>query len=388
MAEAEIGVAAPGNTAHITATSGHPVIADNEGGSPLEARAQVVAAATLPYPPSWVDQLTDRVRRLPVPAWAFYLVVSLVLTGVVVSVAWADGFLDAENYLLLRILSATTGIYVLALLHYLDNSAADALKRFRPVMTVGDAEYARLAYQFTTMPRRPTLVASGIGMLYAIISLATFGATDPGILGGPLSPTRAVVVISTFLVSYTLVGVSVYHTIHQLRMVNTIYTHHTRINLFQAGPMYSLSRLAARTAIGVLIPTYLWSQVGTDAAAAGAGVGIFETAFYGVMIALTFIWPLLGAHVRLQKEKERLKDEVARRVEATIAELHRRVDSGDMQDRDALKDTLDGLVAEQGVIDKLRTWPWQTQTISGVGAAFLLPLFIWFVQRLLERMGV
>jgi hypothetical protein len=132
----------------------------------------------------------------------------------------------------------------------------------------------------------------------------------------------------------------------------------------------------------------LWSQVGTDASAAGAGVGIFETAFYGVMIALTFIWPLLGAHVRLEKEKERLKDEVARRVEATIAELHRRVDSGDMQDRDALKDTLDGLVAEQGVIDKLRTWPWQTQTISGVGAAFLLPLFIWFVQRLLERMGV
>ncbi|MDQ5825031.1 MAG: hypothetical protein M3441_12610 [Chloroflexota bacterium] len=387
MAEAKISVAAPSQKGDIPATSGHPVTADDKGGSLAEARAQAVGAGSLPYPPSWVDQLTDRVRRLPVPAWVFYLTLGLVLTGVIVFVAWANGFL-AEDLLLLRVLSATTGIYFLALLHYLDDSAADALKRFRPVMMVGDADYERLAYQFTTMPRRPTLIASAIGLLYAIFTLATFGPTDPGILGGLVSPMQAIVVISTFLVSYTLVGVSVYHTIHQLRMVNQIYTHHTRINLFQAGPMYSLSRLAARTAIGVLIPTYLWSQVGTDASAAEGGVGIFETAFYGVMIVLTFVWPLLGAHVRLEKEKERLKDEVARRVEATIAELHRRVDSSDMQGRDALKDTLDGLVTEQGVIDKLRTWPWQTQTISGVGAAFLLPLFIWFIQRLLERLGV
>ena len=387
MAEADISRAAASNAADIPATSDHPVTAEDRSESPAEARAQAVGAGSLPYPPSWVDQLTDQVRRLPMPAWAFYLAVGVVLTGVIVFIAWASGFL-AEDLLLLRVLSATTGIYFLALLHYLDDSAAAALKRFRPVMTGGDAEYARLAYQFTTLPRRPTLVASAIGMLYAIFTLATFGPTDPGILGGLVSPVQAVVVVSTFLVSYTLVGVSVYHTIHQLRMVNEIYTHHTRINLFHAGPMYALSRLAARTAIGLIIPTYLWSQVGTDASAGEADVGIFEATFYGVMIALTFVWPLLGVHVRLEKEKERLKDEVARRVEATIAELHRRVDSGDMQDRNALKVTLDGLVAEQGVIDKLRTWPWQTQTISGVGAAFLLPLFIWLVQRLLERMGV
>ncbi len=45
-------------------------------------------------------------------------------------------------------------------------------------------------------------------------------------------------------------------------------------------------------------------------------------------------------------------------------------------------------MAEQAVIDKLRTWPRHTQTISGVGAAFLLRIVIWLIQRLLERMGV
>jgi hypothetical protein len=32
------------------------------------------------YSPSWVDQLTDWVRRLPLPAWVFYLALGLALT--------------------------------------------------------------------------------------------------------------------------------------------------------------------------------------------------------------------------------------------------------------------------------------------------------------------
>ena len=136
------------------------------------------------------------------------------------------------------------------------------------------------------------------------------------------------------------------------------------------------SPLAARTAVGLTIPTYLWSQVGTESSVGQVGIGIYETGLYAVLIALTFVWPLMGAHGLLEKEKERLKDEVARRIETTIADLHSRVDAGEMQYRDALKDTLDGLVAEQGVIDKLRTWPWQTQTVSGLGVALLLPIII------------
>jgi hypothetical protein len=53
-----------------------------------------------------------------------------------------------------------------------------------------------------------------------------------------------------------------------------------------------------------------------------------------------------------------------------------------------LKETLDGLVTEQGVIDRLRTWPWRTETMRGLGLAFLLPIIIWAVQRVLERLGL
>lgn len=364
MSEARISPGVSGDTAGSSvqiATAGDP-------------QARAVGAAPLPYPPSWVDVMTGWVRSLPVPAWLFYLGVALLATLLLLPL---DAF-DPE-----MVLSNTSAVYVFALMHYLDDWAAAALRRFRSVMIVDDAEYERLCYQFTTMPRRPALIATIIGLLYATVGLLAFGASD-----GSLPLATDVVQIIFFYASYTGLVVLIYHTVHQLRLVNEIYTHHTRINLFQRGPLYALSRLAARTAIGLSIPTFLWFQVSTSAEDVDYTGAFIETAFLGTVILLTFIWPLLGAHGLLDKEKERLKDQLARRVEATIVELQNRVDSGDLQGRDALRDTLDGLVASQSVIDKLRTWPWQTQTIGGVGAAFLLPLFIWFIQRLLERLGV
>jgi hypothetical protein len=107
------------------------------------------------------------------------------------------------------------------------------------------------------------------------------------------------------------------------------------------------------------------------------------------MIVVAFIWPLLGAHSLLEREKQRLQDEVARRIEATIAKLHKQVDSDELEDRAVvLKDTLDGLITEQGVINKLRTWPWRTETVSGLVLAFLRPIVIWIVQRVLQRLGL
>lgn len=186
---------------------------------------------------------------------------------------------------------------------------------------------------------------------------------------------------------YVLVGVLIYHTLHQLRMVNEIYTKHTRINLFQLGPLYSLSSLTALTAIGIGIPTYLWFQINILSADSSYLSDIFQTIVLGIVIVVTFISPLLGAHSLLEKEKQRLNDEVARRMEATIARLHKQIDNDVLDDRAALKETLDGLVTEQGVIQKLRTWPWRTETVGGLGLAFLLPILIWVVQRVLERLG-
>jgi hypothetical protein len=253
---------------------------------------------------------------------------------------------------------------------------------------VDDAGYEELRYQITTLPARSTLIATSLGAVYTFTVLLTNIITMGTDNTGSSSPVIVVLVWLLNLLIYMMVGVLVYHTLHQLRTVNLIYTKHTRINLFQLGPLYDLSGLTARTAVGIGIPTYLWFQVNSLSVMGPTLYDFIQTVFLGIIMLITFISPLWGAHRLLAREKQRLEDEVSQRIEATIATLHSRVDNQVLDDRGILKDTLDGLVTEQNVIHKLRTWPWRTETINGIALAFLIPIIIWVVQRVLERLGL
>ena len=348
-----------------------------------------------PYAPGWIDRLTDRVRTVPGPAWVFYLALGVVLSAAYMvlllwTTGWGTGVVSLGDAAFYGLLNGLTYAYLLGLVHYLDNSAGAALARFRPVLTVEDDGYSRLLYQLTTMPARPTLVASMLGVVYAFMALAINVLTSgtPMLETGDMAPLGFALVWGFNVLLYMMVAVAVYHTLHQLRLVSAIYTKHTRINLFQLGPLYALSGLTARTALGIGIPTYVWFQANTLNATGSDTPNIIQTVFLGVIIVVTFIWPLVGAHTLLEREKQRLQDDVAHRIESTIATLHTRADTGDLSDYAAQKGVLDGLLAEQGVVDKLRTWPWRTETVRGLGAAFLVPIIIWIVQRVLERLGI
>jgi hypothetical protein len=367
--------------------------AGEAAGPPAQTAAPETAGSERPYPPSWIDRVTDGVRRLPLPAWVFYLALGLGLSLLYLAlllpfVGEAPGALPLDTVVFYSFLNGMTPAYLLGLIHYLDNSAAAALAQFRPVLTVDAAGYNRLRYHLTTLPAWPTLLAAALGVVYTFVTLLInfFAGQSPG--PGAGSPIVIGLVVGFNALIYVLVAVLVFHTLYQLRMVNVIYTQHTRINLFQLGPLYALSGLTARTAVGIGIPTYAWFQANISTTPGSSLPNILQTVFLVIVITLTFIWPLLGAHRLLEQEKQQLQDEVARRIEAALAALHSRADSGDLADYAALKGVLDGLLTEQGVIDRLRTWPWRTETVRGLSAAFLLPILIWVVQRVLERLGI
>jgi hypothetical protein len=338
-----------------------------------------------PYAPSWVDRFTDWVRRLPIPAWLFYAALAVGISLLYAAIKWSDGTYPIDRGPLFLILSASTLIYGLALMHYLDNWAGVALARFRPVLTLDEAGYNKLHYQLTTLPSRPTLVATIIGALYGLSGLLSLSPEDVAEFGLFTSPLASVIEVLALATGYISAAILIYHTVRQLRMVSRIYTNHTRIDLFQLGPLYSFSKLAARTAIGIGIPSYAWATINADP---GAGVGsLAETGVFTVIVVATFVWPLLGAHRLLQEEKERLKSEAAQRLKAVMAELNSRADRRDFSEVEGINLTIDGILKQQSVIDKISTWPWQPETLRGLGAAILLPLVVWGIQRLLENLG-
>jgi len=54
---------------------------------------------------------------------------------------------------------------------------------------------------------------------------------------------------------------------------------------------------------------------------------------------------------------------------------------------DALKDALDSLMVEQGVLSKVSTWPWEPEAARVVVTALLVPVGLWIVTRVLQRLG-
>jgi hypothetical protein len=126
-----------------------------------------------PYPPSWFDRLTAGVDRLPWPAWATYLAMAALGTAVFVVAARTGGDYRPGPLLVFHVWLAGQLAYMLALMHYLDRSAGNALDSFRPVLEGGPPKeesgkagvttFADLRYRLTTLPRWPTWTATLVG---------------------------------------------------------------------------------------------------------------------------------------------------------------------------------------------------------------------------------
>jgi hypothetical protein len=339
-----------------------------------------------PYPPSWVDRFTDWVEELPVPYWLFYLALGLVLAFVETVVQWHGGSYPISTLDPFHAWFAGQIAFLLALMHYLDKAADAALTTFRPALNVSEAKYVELRYRLTTLPARSTLGATLAGATVAIIVLLmTFHILIP--MAG-FASSRASIILNKalLLIVLTIASTLVYHTIHQLRLVSRIYATYAIVDLFNLGPLYAFSGLTVRTALGVIIYNYAWYATEPELLSQphqliGLGFGIF----YAVVAIVTFAWPLLGIHRRLVEEKERLLSEASQRLKATIAELHRRVDAGELRNMDDMNKAMASLEIELNQLTRIPTWPWQPETLRGLITTLLLPVVVFLIQLVLQR---
>ena len=349
--------------------------------------AYAEADSVRPYPPSFMDRMTDWVRHLPIPSWLFYLGLFLALALIYSGIKWADGTYPVGTFIPFHLLSVLTPVYGIALFHYLDNSAQAALDAFRATMQIDDVEYRLLRYRFTTLPPLPTVIAAGIGGLYGLGGFLYLTPLDlqkfkvlTSLLAAPLD-------LLFLALGYAAAAVIIYHSLRQLRMVSRVYTDYARVDLFNLRPMYALSKLTARTAVGFGIITYAWVYVTVSLGNRTelSAPSLVEPAVFTVFVLLGFVLPLMGAHRLLREEKATAKDAALQHLKATIAEVHRRREAGDFAGMDSLNETIDALQKEHGILDKISTWPWQPETLRGVATAILLPIVVWAITRVLDR---
>lgn len=335
-----------------------------------------------PYAPSWFDRLRNWVDRLAIPAWAFYLLLGGILLTLLLAVQWQTGNLPLGSIPLFHVWFAFQTVYLLGVMHYLDRTAGKAFDRFRPALEIDDAQAAELRYTLTNIPARAGFFASFfvtlLSPLWLVATPATYAplnlSSSPAVLG---------VSMALYLSSWWVGSFTVYHTIHQLRMISRAYGRLTRINLFKLQPLYALSNVTALTTVGFIIYMLCWNLAQPDTFQQPGALALALPLL--VLAGITFLLPLWGIHQRLVAAKEAQRDELGARAAESIQRLQEQVDANDAASAIQTKDVLAGIETAQRMVEHIPTWPWQPETIRLIITALFLPIVLFLIQFVIQR---
>jgi hypothetical protein len=335
-----------------------------------------------PYPSSWVDRFSSWVTRIPGPSWLYYFGIGLGLFFLQITVLWVEGVYPVGTLVPGHVFIAGLIPFLLALSHFFDNRADSALKTLRTAMKASEEEYSRLGYELTTLPARPTLLVSLMGVTFILV-LNTLLGTSSGFSALATFPASRTVIYWMYVSAWWFVAAFLYHTIHQLRTIHVIYTRYTRVNLFRMRPLYALSSVTALTAASLTAITYGWLIINPGLLSEPISMAIVLP--ITLLAFSTFAWPLFGIHRLLVEEKGWLLDGCSLRLETVIDDLHQRVDEGKLEGMDDLNKTIASLEIEQNLLRRTPTWPWEPETVRLLITALALPLGLWAIQYLLQR---
>jgi hypothetical protein len=339
---------------------------------------------TLPYRSSWINRLAAWIDARPGPAWCYYLALIMLVAGGQLAGSWWEG---SYRHAIVGFACVFMGssVFYLGMIHYLDRIAASAFDRSRSIISISEQDAADLKHELTHLPARIVLPVTLAGITSGLLMVAGtewgFVQVDQDFFGRSLFCQlywRAALVADQIMF-WNLI----YHTIHQLRIVNRIYTQHAKIDLFNLSPLYAFSRLTACTAASTIFIAYLWVAtypwLSNDYLVIGSWL-------IGILAALAgFILPLLGIHHRLVEEKQRWKGEAGKYLKLSICDFHQTIDARRLEEVDAMLKIIEGINREQAALEQIPTWPWQPGTVRGLTTTVVVPVILWIVVRVLEH---
>jgi hypothetical protein len=334
-----------------------------------------------PFPPSWIDRLIQWIEGLPGPIWLFYLLAVLATALVINVVLWVDGSVPVWAYGSIPGIFPPFVFYFLALYHYLTRVGSRSLQAFRPILEMDEAEIARTDYELASLPRWLGWIAP----LLALITTPPYFTGDRLAFGSLVPHTVLPVIVAVagaVFFGATIFGV-LFRSFRQLRMVHELHIQATNINLLKLGPAHAFSRLTARTAIGVVLITVLGYIY--DPSAISSSFILVAYLFFAALGVVIFVVPVIGMRERLEQEKTQALGEATDMLIMTTGLLESKIRDHDFADLRGIETAIKALTRKREQIDKISTYPWDTQTLRGFASTLLLPIFLWLVTRVLAR---
>jgi hypothetical protein len=340
-----------------------------------------------PYKPSWYDRFTDWLEKLPGPVQVYYIIGVAVSVGIYVAIQASQGAYAGSGFFAWHIFLALQPLIILAWMHYLDKVALIALERFKPAMSAGGDVLDAARYEITTLPAGPSIIATILGiLLYFVI----YGPSSPQQMPVFRLGTSSLSVITVgiyFVFMWGLLGLAVYHTVHQIAVIRKLFANFTNADPYNPEPLYAFSGITGRTAAILLVISYGWVLflLQTRWMQADAFSGLSVNIFFAFFSLFIFAWPLWGAHQVLVESKRAALAKNAKLMRTATEELHDKIERKKMDMINDWQTALGALETERTRIENLPTWPWRPEALRGLIAALVVPIVVWFMQYLLER---
>jgi hypothetical protein len=191
-------------------------------------------------------------------------------------------------------------------------------------------------------------------------------------------PVFAVVFHIIDKISAFFFGVVLYHTIRQLRLVNSINSKLVRVNLFHRSPLQAFAKLTASTAVGLLAFLYGWMFINPELLRDPLLLGY--TLIFTILAISVFVWPLWGIHKLMQVEKVRALREIDIQFEALFSKFNRLIQDQSFAEAESLNATISTLDIQRKMISDIPTWPWSSETARIALTAIALPLILMIIQ--------
>ena len=344
--------------------------------------ARQIERTTNSFRSSWIDRVMDAVERWPVPYWLVYTVFFLLEVLIFHWIGWQDGWVKRYTLEPINFLFPIWMFGPLLAMTYLDGVARQSLHDFASLLDDSPEDLDRLESEFTQMPPGPVLAIGLIWLgVYALMMLITFPAFLEQYGVGPFAS-----IVSGFigLITFPVGGVLYYHSTRQLRLVSQTVKRVQKFNVFQLDPVYAFSRLTSQTGL-----VWLFMLTLTQLVFPITLLSFVSISLYVIMVLLVvaaFVLPLWSVHHRLEAEKRRLLSEANQRLEDKLQRMHRSLDADHLDELDALRQAVGGILDEREILSKIPTWPWRSSTIAGFGSALILPIVLALIQIALERL--
>lgn len=334
-----------------------------------------------PYPPSFIDRLTDFIQRLPIPYGLTYLLLFILESAMILVLSWIDGWLPAYQFDPIVLLFPMWLWGPLAFLTYLDSLSLRVLSEFTPLLDTSAETKRRLEYEFTTMPARGVMISAvAWSSVYLLFWFVTY-APGAAVYGAGVLATRVLFLVG--FVSFAVGGVIYYHTIRQLRLVSRTVRMVRQFDLFGLDPVYAFSVLTSRTGmtwVALITLPFLISNLEVG------GIPQLSLLIFQIALAMgAFLLPLRIINQRLVSAKRGHIAELDQRVKATLARVNKAVDENSLQEVSKLNDALKALTSQREILARIPTWPWRPGLFAGFVSIIVLPVVLFLLQFALGR---